>query len=281
MNNNWWQDFRISFFGKRGVVYPYIGVNVIIFIVVSLASVISFYSGSPGIIYDLVDRYLAFPASPDLWLTHFYTLFTYQFFHADFFHILFNMLWLYWMGQLFLDFLKPRQFHFIYIGGGIMGAIFFALMFNTIPQYTMIKGATVIGASASVMAIFTAVATLVPNYNINLILIGPVKIKYLLAVYIFLDILSTEKFDGGSLAHLGGVIFGFAFIKSLQNGRDLSSIFQKKPKLKVVKTDGQRKQSSPVVNQKEVDAVLDKINKSGYDKLTKEEKEVLFRASKN
>ena len=281
MTNNWWLDFKLKFFKSDSALLPYIGINTIIFILVSLFSLISFLSGQQGFVSNLVNEYVAFPASKDLWLTHFYTVISYQFFHADFFHILFNMLWLYWMGRLFLDFLKPRQFHFVYIAGGIFGAIFFALIYNLLPAYKPFADvAILIGASASVMAIFTALTTLVPNYTLHLLLIGPIKIKYLLAVYIFLDIIAIEKFDGGSLSHLGGAFLGFIYIKLLQSGTDLTKIFERKPKLKVVRNQEPRK-STNTVNQMEVDAVLDKISKSGYDKLSKEEKEILFRASKN
>ena len=262
------------------VILPYIGINVIIFVVVSLASLIGFSSGKEGFVNGLVSEYLAFPASPNQWLTHFYTLITYQFIHFGFFHILFNMLWLYWMGQLFLDFLKPRQFHFVYIAGGIFGAVFFALIYNFLPNYKLIDGAILIGASASVMAIFTAITTLVPNYTIHLMLIGPIKLKYLLAIYIFLDVIAIQNYDGGSVAHLGGALLGFAYIKLLQNGTDLTKLFERKPKLKVVRNN-EPKRNANTVNQKEVDAILDKISKSGYDKLSKEEKDTLFKASKS
>lgn len=281
MTNNWWLDFKLKFFKTESVVLPYIGINTIIFVLVSIFSLISFLSGQQGFVSNLVNEYIAFPASSNQWLSHFYTIITYQFFHADFFHILFNMLWLYWMGQLFLDFLKPRQFHFVYFAGGIFGAVFFALIFNVLPAYKpFAASAILIGASASVMAIFTAITTLVPNYSIHLLLVGPVKIKYLLAVYIFLDIIAIEKFDGGSLSHLGGALLGFVYIKLLQNGTDVTKIFDRKPKLKVVRNAEPKKQTN-MVNQKEVDAILDKISKSGYDKLSKEEKETLFKASKN
>ena len=220
-----------------------------------------------------------------MWVTHFYTLVTYQFLHADFFHILFNLLWLYWIGQLLLDFIKPRQFHFIYLMGGIFGALFFALLFNLLSAYSLsVNQATIIGSSASVMAIFAALVTLVPNYSIRLMFFGDVKVKYLLLAYIILDLLGTSSTNaGGSIAHLGGVLFGFVYIKFLQNGTDLSTIFKAKPKFKVVKnTQVKSNKTKPSgVNQQEIDAILDKISASGYDKLTKEEKETLFRASKD
>jgi membrane associated rhomboid family serine protease len=277
-----WTKFKLKFFKSGSPVLLYIGLNVAIFLVVSLLSIFCFFIGQAGLIDLFVDRYFAFPAAKSEWLSHFYTLITYQFFHSGVLHILFNMLWLYWMGQLFLDFVKPRQFHFVYLCGGIIGALFFALIINLVPAYQAASnGYTLIGASAAVMAVFTALITLVPNYNINLMLVGQVKLKYVLLVYICLDVIGTTSINaGGSLAHLGGALFGFAYVRLLQSGTDLSIIFKRKQKLKVVRNESPKK-SSTIVNQKEIDAILDKISTSGYDKLSREEKETLFKASKN
>jgi membrane associated rhomboid family serine protease len=282
MNNSLWRDLKLKFFKSGSPALLYIGVNVGCFVVVSLLNVLFFLTGNRGLFEVIIDRYLAFSPSPSLMLPHFYTLLTYQFIHAGFLHILFNMLWLYWMGQLLLDFIKPRQFHVIYLGGGLLGALFFAVIYNLIPVFNpSVNNATLVGASAAVMAVFAALATLVPNYNLRLLLIGDIKIKYLFLVYVLLDLIGlTAQNAGGSLSHLGGVLFGFTYIKLLQNGTDLSTLFTRKPKLKVVKND-QPKKAAENFNQKEIDTILDKISKSGYDKLSKEEKETLFKASKN
>jgi membrane associated rhomboid family serine protease len=282
MTNNMLEDIKFKVFKSGNPVFLYMGINIAIFIVVSLVSVICFFTGYQGLIESLVNKYLAFPSNPALWLTRFYTPLSYQFFHADIFHILFNMLWLYWMGRLFLDFSKPRQFHFVYIGGGIVGAILYALMYNLMPAFqSVVSTSTVIGSSAAVMAIFVAIATLVPDYTIRLLLIGNVKLKYLVLAYIVLDIIAMKSYNaGGSIAHLGGALFGFIYIKLLQSGTDLSAIFKKKPKLRVVRNEAPKKNTA-AINQREIDAILDKISKTGYDKLTREEKEILFNASKN
>jgi membrane associated rhomboid family serine protease len=281
MTSSLLNDLKLKLFKSGNPVLLYIGINAAIFVVVSLLSVVFFFANQKGFVEALVSKYLAFPSLPSLWISHFYTLLTYQFFHEDFFHILFNMLWLYWMGQIFVEFVKPRQFHFVYLGGGILGAIFFALIFNLVPVYISSVSIPLIGSSASVMAVFAAAATLVPNYSLRLMFVGEVKIKYLLLVYIFLDLIGTTSVNaGGNLAHLGGVIFGFVYVKLLQNGTDLSAIFKRKPKLKIVKNEAP-KRSTTTVNQREVDAILDKISKTGYDKLSKEEKETLFKASNN
>jgi len=294
MNNNILSDLKVKVFQSGDPSFLYIGINTLVFLIVALLNVPFFLSGNGGLIFDdFIRNHFAFPADILAQPLRFYTLLTYQFFHDGIFHVLFNMLWLYWMGRIFLDFLKPRQFHFVYLTGGFVGAVLFALAFNIFPVFRDISGATIIGSSAAVMAIVVAAATLVPNYTIRLLLFGEVKLKYLALAYVLLDIIgSTSANAGGSFAHLGGAIFGFLYIKMLQNGQDWSIIFKKKPKLKVVKNDQRSnrnedtsrrpvRKSESFFDQREVDAILDKISKTGYDKLSKEEKETLFKASKH
>lgn len=293
MNSNLFKDLKHKVFQSGDPSYLYIGICIIIFVVVELINVPFFLSGNGGLIYgDFIRNYFGFPADIAALPTRFYTILTYQFFHDGFLHLLFNMLWLYWMGRIFLDFLKPRQFHFVFLGGGFAGALLFALAFNIFPVFQSVSGATVIGSSAAVMAVVIATATLMPNYSIRLLLFGDVKLKFLAVAYIVLDLIGTTSQNaGGSFSHIGGAILGFAYIKMLQNGTDWSNIFKKKPKLRVVRND--RKQTATTaagsssgkrgnaVEQREIDEILDKISKSGYDKLTREEKETLFKASKH
>ncbi len=280
MNRGLWNDLQLKFFKSGSPAMLYIGINVLIFIVVALLGVGAFFSSNQGWVDLQVQTYFAFPADIGSLPTHFYTLITYQFFHGGIFHILFNMLWLYWIGQIFLDFLKPHQFHFVYLGGGILGALLFLLLFHTVPAFAA-QRATLIGSSASVMAILAATTTLVPDYSFRLLLFGEVKLKYIALVYVFFDILGTTSDNaGGSIAHLGGALFGFIFIKLLKSGKDWSTIFKRKPKFKVVRNKAPER-SETFVNQKDIDLILDKISKSGYDQLSKDEKETLFKASKD
>ena len=279
MNNSSFKDIINRVFKSGNPAMFYLGINIIVFLVVLIAGV---FSGSLGnFINGTVRPYLGFPADIAQWPTRFYTLVTYAFLHQDVFHILFNMLWLYWMGNLFLDFLKPRQFQVVYWGGAIVGALAFAQIFNLSPNLN-VGGATVIGASAAVMAVFTAIVTLIPNYSIRLLLFGDVKLKFLWIVYFVIIILTSANtvLSSNNSIIVGGALFGFAYIKLLQNGTDLSSFLIKKPKLKVVR-NAQATKRSEQVNQAEIDAILDKISKSGYDKLTTKEKQILFDASKN
>lgn len=285
--NNLLADLKFKVFRSGNPVFFYIGLNTIVFVAVALFGVTYFLAGNTTIRFmDYVREYFGFPSAFSKLPTRFYTILTYQFLHKDIFHVLFNMLGLFWMGRIFLDFLKPRQFHFVYLAGGVMGAVFFILAYNFIPVFSgSLFGATIIGSSASVMAIAVAVITLVPDYEITMLLIGNFKLKYLVLAYVIIDLIGIATTNpADSFAHLGGAFLGFSYITLLQKGKDWSNIFKKKPKLKVVRNDAPKsgpKSNGNVVHQKEVDAILDKISKSGYNKLSKEEKETLFKASKN
>lgn len=286
MNNNLFKDLKYKVFQSGNPVYFYIGINVIIFVVFALINIPFFLSGNGGGIYSgWIREYAGFPADLAKLPSRFYTILTYQFFHDGLLHILFNMLWLFWMGRIFLDFLKPRQFHFVYLAGGFAGALLYLLAYNVFPVFaTALPQATIIGSSASVMAVIVAAATLVPDYSIRLLFLGDVKLKYLALAYIVLNLIGMATTDaGGSFAHLGGAVLGFTYIKLLRRGTDWSSLFKSKPKLKVVRNEfaKQGAKRADAVNQEEIDRILDKISKSGYDKLNKEEKETLFKASKH
>ncbi len=278
--NNSFKDIYRKLFKSGNPAMLYIGINVALFLLVNILGGLLFIGSGKSLIDTFVRSYLAFPADISEWPTRFYTIITYALFHQDLFHILFNCLWLYWMGNLFLQFLRPKQFHVVYCGGAIIGALAFGAIYNLNPQLNTL-GATLIGASAGVMAIFCAITTLIPNYSVRLLLFGDVKLKYILLVYILLDIWGITPGSsniGGNLSHLGGALFGFVFIKLLQKGTDLSSFFEKKPKLRVVKHEVP-KPKNRIVNQEEIDAILDKISKTGYDQLTAKEKQTLFDAS--
>lgn len=281
------EDLKYKVFRSGNPVFFYIGVNTIVFVAMALFGVTYFLAGNTSILFlDYAKEYLAFPAAIERWPTRFYTLLTYQFIHTGIFDILFSMLWLFWIGRIFMDFLKPRQFHFVYLGGGIFGALIFALAYHLFPVFgPVVPFVTIIGSSAAVMAIAVATITLVPDYTMTLLLIGSIKLRYVILAYVVIDLISIVSTNAGlSFAHLGGALFGFLYIKLLQNGKDWSSWFKRKPKLKVVKNEQAKPGTSAKnngVNQKEVDRILDKISKSGYDKLSKEEREILFKASKN
>lgn len=283
--NNTVRDLKFKIFQSGNPLFLYIGLNVIIFLVTSIIAVILFLGKTDFSMSDWVRNYFGVPARIESLPTRFYTIITYMFFHEGFLHLLFNMLGLFWFGNIFMNFLKSRQFHFVYLTGGLVGALIYIAGLNLIPVFNGgLIGQTVIGSSAAVMAIIVATATLVPNYSIVLLLFGEVKIKWVAIAYFLISFLGLSSANaGGNLAHIGGALLGFIFIKSLQKGNDWSGIFERKPKLKVVRNE-QPTPKKPVFNsvsQQEIDAILDKISSSGYDKLSATEKEKLFKASKD
>jgi len=277
-----WQNLQYKMLRSGSKLNLLIGINIIAFLLINVTDTLAKFFFKTGVIGFYADEYLLLSPNLKTLLTHFWTPITYMFMHAGPLHILFNMLWLYWFGQIFEEYLGKKRTLGLYLMGGLAGAALFLLCFNTIPLLANGSGALV-GASASVMAISAAAATLLPDYTISLILIGPVKLKWLVLFFIIIDFLGIVGPNaGGEIAHLGGAAIGFFYIKRLQKGHDwianFSTIFKPKPTLKVVsKNSGGRSNELP--RQEEIDLILDKISQSGYDSLSKQEKEVLFRAS--
>ncbi|MGM9474904.1 rhomboid family intramembrane serine protease [Pedobacter sp. GSP4] len=283
--NNTFKDLKYKVFQSGNPLFFYIGINVMLFLIMAIIGVVIFLGRIPIDLSLLIREYVGLPASISKLPERFYTVFTYMFIHDGILHILFNMLGLYWFGSIFMNFLKSRQFHFVYITGGLVGGLFAVAILNIFPVYSGgLTDVSIVGASAAVMAIIFASATLVPNYSLMLLFFGEVKIKWIAIVYFILDFIAIGSVNaGGSLAHIGGALLGFLYIKSLQSGRDWSKLFERKPKLKVVRNvkPVKKPEFKGGVSQQEIDAILDKISTSGYDKLTAAEKEKLFKASKD
>lgn len=217
-----------------------------------------------------------------------WTLLTYSFVHAGVIHLLFNLIVLFFVGQLFNTYFTGKQFLTVYLLGAILGGVFFL-----IGSQFIATGSVLVGASAAVMAPLIGLAVFAPNMQVRLALIGNVKLWHIAAFIIVLDIIQLSTSNvGGHLAHLGGAVMGVVYIKLLQGGFDLSTIFDKvvnifkRPKgtkFKKVYVNKERIKHDVVVDeekdkQKKIDLILDKISKSGYESLTKEEKDFLFRA---
>ena len=236
------------------------------------------------------------PASLSVLLTQPWAVFSYMFLHTAFFHVLFNMLWFYWFGEIFVLYLGDKKILPLYILGGLAGAVIYLLAYNLLPVFKpQADISMMLGASASVFAIVFAAATLNPDYEIRLMFLGIVKIKYIAVVSLLLDIINIPYGNaGGYIAHIGGALSGYLYIKSLQGGFDFTSpfnklfdgvanLFKRKSNIKVTyKSDSQtaEKTSRSKNEQQKVDDILDKIARSGYDSLTKEEKDFLFNYSK-
>ena len=286
-------DFR-----RGSICQQFIYINIGIFVVTALVAIV-------GMLFNVGKsswmEWLELPA----WLPQFikqpWSIVTYMFLHAGILHLLFNMLWLYSFGQLFLMFFSARHFRGLYFLGGFCGGLLYMVAYNFFPYFeSYLYGSYLLGASASVLAIVIATAVRNPEYRVNLLLFGQVRLKYLALVMIITDLLFvTSNNAGGHIAHLGGALAGWWFAAGLRKGTDvtkwingaidwLSGGFRiqrvsKKPKMEV-HYGGRSKDYEYNARKKEqneeVDRILDKFKKSGYQSLTTEEKKRLFDASK-
>lgn len=271
------------------VIYFNLGVFILVNLLGSLAFLLA--SNPPDII-----NWLAVPAYLPSLLLKPWTLFSYMFVHQGFMHLLMNLIWLYFGGRIFQDLMGSQRFLSTYILGGLSGALLYILAYNVLPVFSdVLPIARAMGASASVLAIIVAIATKVPNYSVHLIFIGPVKLKYIALFSVIMDLISLNDGNaGGHIAHLGGAIFGYLYIRNMEKGRDWSIWFYKwvntfksifkstnKSKVKVVyRSNGATKSNvQNKADQEIIDVILDKISKSGYDSLTLKEKDILFKAS--
>lgn len=268
-------------------------INIIVFVTITLLFVVLKMSHNDSLYRTLIG-YLALPSEPKTLLWRPWTIFTYSFTHEGWLHIIFNMLNLYWFGMVLREYLGSKKLVSLYLLGGLAGGVMYLLFYNFIPFFIQRPSAEMIGASASVLAIIVAAATLLPNYVFHLLLLGPVKIKYIAAFLILLSLSGAVGSNaGGNVAHLGGAILGFVFIRQLQKGRDLgqplhrfwdfvTGLFSRRPRMKVTYKNPGAAPFAPAngkPSQTEIDIILDKISRSGYESLSREEKQKLFRAS--
>ena len=283
-----------QFFLKGSVLVRLIGINLAVFVVVNLFRLVFFLWNMQGA-GEVMTAWLGISSNPGVILTKPWTAFTYMFLHFDFFHILFNMFVLYVGGRLFSDFIGAGRLMVTYLLGGLVGAIFFVVAFNFFPVFGDVRSyALAIGASASVLAIFIAIAVYMPNYQLPLLILGRVRLKYIALVFVLIDVLSIERGNpGGHIAHLGGAFWGFIYATMLKTGIDpagqistwfssVGKLLSPKPRMRVRYTKArplsdEEYNNQRVEQQKEIDRILDKISESGYDSLTTKEKEMLFK----
>jgi len=284
-----------SFFSnlkRRNVLDKLIILNVAIFIIIAALSV---FQKLFGLDFFNLNPYVAVSSNIEFFLFHIWTLFTYMFIHYEIFHILFNMLMLYWFGKIFLTYFTPKNFVALYILGGLAGGLLYIVSFNLIPYFIQQGTAYLVGASASVTAIIFAAAFYNKNLEIRLLFFGSVKIIYIAIAIFLIDFISLkdESNMGGHVAHIGGALIGYLYATQYLKGRDLtkglnklidsfSNLFKKQPKMKV---KYKKTQSDFEYNQKkhqeteDIDTILDKIKVSGYKSLSVDEKKRLFDAS--
>lgn len=308
MQQNLWEQFKGAFNKGNNALIQLILINGILFFIIRILEVVLALTGmidDTAIYHQVFLDLLGLPSDLARLLLRPWTLITTFFTHYGFFHILFNMLFLYWFGRLIHEYLGNSRLVNLYVLGGLAGGILYILIYNLSPLFVQEVGrSSLIGASASVFAIVVAAATLMPDHQFYLLLLGPVRIKYIAIFYVALSFFGAIGSNaGGDIAHLGGALIGYVYVKRLQKGTDIGSWVQSilnfiksffvRPKVKVTHrgTTARRtrrkssKAHSPSstagVPQDEIDAILDKISEKGYESLTNEEKQKLFNASNN
>ncbi len=290
--NELWQNIKRRYFNGTALI-RIIFINVGIFII---ASILNIGGKLLGMHPDLIFRYLELPSNLFYLLTRPWTLITYMFFHLEVFHILFNMLWLFWFGNMFLSRFSQKQLVGVYFGGGICGGILYLILYNILPVFeTISQFSFLLGASASVLAIVVATALRDPNDKVMLMFLGAVKLKYIAIFVVLLSFLNVVSENaGGNIAHLGGALYGFIFIYFWKKGKDITkwpinlyekiiAMFKPKKQFRVYQNGeniDMRYNRDKKMQSDEIDAILDKMKRTGYDGLTKEEKQKLFDASK-
>ena len=296
------EEFKNAFSKPNNGHTQLIIINVVIFLVLVILKVFSDWFGFQEFFlsihknFTIPDNFFEFIKRP-------WTIITYFFTHDlnQILHILFNMLTLYWFGKLFVEYLGSDKLIALYVLGGITGALIYLAIYNLIPNPPSFieksSGGWMVGASGAIFAVMVGAATLLPDYTFLLLLIGPVRIKYIAGFFILLSFMGTTGSNaGGNLAHLGGALMGFVYIKQLQAGVNwggwitvvldwFKNLFKPQSKVKVTyrKTESKAKSKATgtsKASQDEIDAILDKISDRGYESLSKDEKEKLFNASK-
>ena len=282
----------MKFFKTNDALFGLIAVNVAVFVLYHFIRV--FYLLFGALHYFPLARWLAAPSDLETLMVRPWTVVTCIFFHIEIFHLLFNMLWLYWFGKIFRLYFSSWQLVNVFVLGGLMGVLFYILSYNMFPVFSAAKyDSILLGASGGALAVVMAIACYVPKYSINMLFLGRVKLIViaLFATVISIVYISTGENAGGNIAHIGGIFFGYLFAINIQKGRDitrwfgrsiawLGSFFKPKPKMKVVysrpPTDDREYNRLKNEKQKEIDRILDKISVGGYESLTRHEKELLF-----
>jgi membrane associated rhomboid family serine protease len=288
-------------FQTASVLEKLIALNVLVFILFFLFQTISFLFQLPS---DFLTEWLVFPSEPGEYIFKPWTIITYSFMHSGIWHILSNMLILYYAGTYFLSYFSAKKLLNFYFLGVIIGALVYMLSYNLFPAFQATGKSYLLGASAGVMAVLVGIATHIPNMRIRLLILGPIKFWYIAAFLVVIDVIQIPFGNaGGHLAHLGGALFGYVYANQLAKGNDIGSGFEKiitwflslfvsgkksKPTMHTVYKKKESTRTKPVSNkvsknekQQKIDGILDKISKSGYESLTKQEKDFLFNAGKD
>ncbi|HHT29776.1 MULTISPECIES: rhomboid family intramembrane serine protease [Petrimonas] len=287
---------RLKYRYKNGdVLVKFLFINITVFFILKVIAIFFLLFNLNRV--DLIS-FLGVPSGLSQLLNRFWTPFTYMFVHEQLWHLLFNMLWLYWFGRIFLQYFTGRTLGSLYVLGGLGGAMLYVVAFNTVPYFIVMGDSLMIGASAAVMAVVMGAAFYRPNVRLNLLFIGQVRIVYIAIAVFLIDLFSLGSGvnEGGHVAHIGGAMAGYIFALQYRKGRDItgwvSSLIDglvnlTKPRKRVkMKVEYRKRETDLDYNERrnsqqaEIDAILDKLKKSGYSNLTPEEKKKLFDASK-
>ena len=280
-----YQNIKLKY-DNANVIMKIIYITTAVFVLTFLINTISYLFNNEG---NFMIDWFALSPHFEQYIVKPWTIITYGFMHEGPLHILFNLLILYYFGNLFLNFFNEKQLLTYYFLGILFGGIIFMLSYNYVPALQT-KRAVLVGASAGVTAVLIGIATHIPNYAMRFQFIGNVKLKLIAIIIIVLDIIQIPNGNaGGHLAHLGGALTGFLLTNSFNNGKDFinwTGRFFKPKKQKPLKTVYKNKKSvnSKVrqtdEEQRKIDTILDKISKSGYEALSKEDKDFLFKIGK-
>lgn len=289
------REFRMGNMVTRLVI-----VNIVGFLTINLIRLV-LWLGNAGVVHPVyyqIRKYLTLSSEPWFDLTHPWVLITSIFLHEGFWHLLWNMLFLFWFGRIVGDLIGNHRVMPLYLLGGIFAGLIFILSAQFLP-FGNHGEVYALGASGAVMALVVAAGMIAPDYGIHLIIIGEVRLKYIVAVLVVLDLISlaNDSNTGGHFAHLGGAFFGYLFIVLIREGIDLSTgvnslmasiigLFQpvqqkKGPRLVYVQENGKRKKTSrnEVNPQKKLDGILEKIKQKGIESLSAEERDFLEKQS--
>lgn len=300
---NWKEQLKYKY-NLATIVEKLIVYNVIMFVLTFAINTLVFLMTGSTNSGGFVTQWLSFPKDLGDFIWRPWSIVTYAFMHSGIFHILSNMIILYFSGQFFLTFYSPKRLVNYYILGAISGALLFSLSYNLFPAFQGTGKSFLIGASAAVMAVLVGVATKAPHLQVRLFFLGNLKLWWIAAFLVVVDFIQIPFGNpGGHLAHIGGALIGYTYTKQLDKGNDIGAWIEscidwfvqffnssKGPKMKTVhknrssaktKKSTSSKPQGHQKNQQKIDDILDKISKSGYDSLTKEEKDFLFKAGKD
>lgn len=275
----------INEFKKGNALHKIIYINIAFFLLIKITESILFLSELNTPILDK----LFLPADINILKTQPWSFISFMFIHKDFWHLFLNMIFLYYIGNIFLKWISEKELIYVYILGGLFGCLTFLLSYNYIPILKPnISNGVGYGASASIFSIMIAIATYKPTHKIQIPFIGSVYLTNFTFFLIILSLISLKDSTGGSISHLGGGIFGFLYIKKIKSRQKTSNLNQILNKLNIFKSSNHKRKytddylfNKHKANQnKKIDLILEKIAKSGYKSLSKNEKDLLFNASK-